>query len=85
MTYTIDERVRTSARLLGGEFCVSKRGTPHVLVEIDEGVEASVCYFASSKTWRVYYPFGLERRHQEVTTHNTIEEVETRLQEIEER
>lgn len=83
MTQKPEERVMHAAKMLGGESATLPGGVPHVLVEMDEGVEASVCFFASSQTWRVYYPFGIERRFQHVTTHNNLEEVEARLQEIE--
>lgn len=79
----IEERMRRAAKMLGGTFVTSARGTPHILVEIDQGVEASVCFFASSQTWRVFYPFGVDRPHQHVTTHRSLEEVEARIEEIE--
>lgn len=50
-------RMSEVARRLNGEYRVSRRGVPHVLITRG-GVTYSVCYFKRSNLYRVFYPYG---------------------------
>ena len=63
--YQVVSLMRTLAIELGGKLRISKnRGVPIVLKTIG-GVTYSVCYFANSQKFRVFYPFPAKSEDQE--------------------
>lgn len=54
---------------------ISNRGVPHIVIN---EIEASVCYFGRSKTWRVFEPYT-GQSDQTKTDFETIDEVEEYL------
>lgn len=67
---TITTEVQKAAELLEGKFRVSKRGVP--LVEMmnpfGDGVNYSVCFFASTKVWRIHKDYlAFKDEHERIT------------------
>ena len=54
---TIIDKVREAAKSLGGEFKIASRGVPYFVLRQHKGVDYSVCYFAKTKTWKVFWPY----------------------------
>lgn len=53
--HLVEDVAREQMRHLGAYFRTSKRGVPHILIDI-AGVLYSCCYFASTQTWKVFWP-----------------------------
>jgi len=54
---------------LGATHRISKRGVPHILVDI-AGVLYSCCYFGRTDTWRVFWPSMVFAEKQHKVTFN---------------
>lgn len=52
----LEEQIKPFAKEVA--FRWSRRGVPHLLVELGRGIVYSLCYFKVSKFWRVFYPYG---------------------------
>lgn len=57
----IKAKVQKMAEDLGGTFRISQRGVPRAIVSVGE-TTYSICWFAKTSTWRVFYPYGLENQ-----------------------
>lgn len=53
---SIKDRLQRVATQVGGIYRISNRGVPHLVVSGGSGM-CSVCYFGSTRTWRVFYPY----------------------------
>lgn len=54
--FHLELRTYTLADLLGGRYRVSNNGVPHIVRKF-RGVLHSVCYFRSTGTWRIFFPY----------------------------
>jgi hypothetical protein len=72
-------RIKHAAERLKCAWRISNRGVPHLLVQIGSQ-QASVAWFGSTRTWRVFYPYlGSNQQKQ---TCKTLHEVERYLQDL---
>lgn len=66
---------------VSGEFRLSKRGVPHVVVTRGSIVHGdyqvySACYFLTSRTWTIFFPYGRRGEHEQTKLRGkTYEEV----------
>ena len=51
----VENVARGQVAHLGAYFRIAHKGTPHTLIDI-AGVLYSCCYFAHTKTWKVFWP-----------------------------
>lgn len=72
----IVELVKSASVELNGVFTRSKRGVPYIVVKVT-GVEEcfSVCYFASTAIWRVFYPCYSHNRKQQKWDFGSVDKV----------
>lgn len=73
------ERVAAS---LGGLFRISRAGVPHIVLDVGSGRRASVCFFARTRKWRVFFPYCEFDKQQIKTTHEGVPQVMDRLAEL---
>jgi len=59
----IERKVRLFAITVGGYARISRHGVPHVIVKVGNTVY-SACYFGSTNTWRVFYPYPSDNQHK---------------------
>jgi len=52
---TIVIKVKEAAQRLDGKFCTSKRGVPLIILPY-QGKRGTLCYFASTKKWKWFFP-----------------------------
>ena len=52
----------------------SKKGVPHLLVELSNETIYSLCYFKAYHYWKVFYPYG-DSQEQQKKTLNTVEDI----------
>jgi len=52
----------------------SRKGVPHLLVELSNKTIYSLCYFRAYHYWKAFYPYG-DGQEQQVQVLNTEEEI----------
>jgi len=57
----------------------SKKGVPHLLVELSNKTIYSLCYFRAYHYWKAFYPYG-DSQEQVVKVLNTTKEILTFLE-----
>lgn len=54
----IINHVKEMADRIHGTFRIATTGTPHILYTGKTGITSSICYFAHSDTWKVFWPWN---------------------------
>ena len=70
----LEEQIKPFAKETA--FRWSRKGVPHLLIELDSKIVYSLCYFKKSKSWRVFYPYGEVTSQQRQDFHSIGEILE---------
>lgn len=81
----VRDLMRAMALHLGGWFRISARGVPHVVVTVPGWrYRFSVCYFASTDKYKVFYPYAMFNMEQHKTHCGSEAEVINLFEELRE-
>lgn len=70
--------VAAMAERIHGELRIANKGTPHIIYKGRTGITSSICYFANTNTWKVFWPWpstGYRQRSQVFTEDELIKAI----------
>lgn len=63
MSAKVHDLVRKTASLVGGEFDVTKAGTPRIILQLPQ-FKCSVVYISRTGQWKLFFPFPAPAQEQ---------------------
>lgn len=70
--------VREAASTLHGQYLILDNGTPAIVFK-DVDFSCSICYFGSTNTWKVFYPYNPEHSNQKSIIVDSVKDIQAFL------
>jgi len=75
-------KTQRGAEILGGRFRICHNEVPHIVVDLGDGHQASVCFFGRNRTWKVFFPYGESKEKQIQVSLSEISQVQEQLNQL---